>query len=404
MEYIVNVKDKVVAHLYRNRNVDVNDLYNLPWDITQDGIAMSLGITRAHASIELKKLRESYVVDERQGHVRGGKVRRKCYTLTPSGMDLAETIIERAKLNDVDIYSMIDMKRQDPNVLMESLSENDRFCLGCACTIRIPIPKRLLPNGGFPTLPSDVTGRTAICDLLRRKVLGHATEDELMCWHSFAADCWLDHGKELGDEINIIHERLYHLVNAGRTIDASRLVSNHMHELISTTTDDLCDTLQGLYPVPERFAKDVICTRIEADIDSNDIEDIETCIELLEPIDMELSTIYSSDLAYIDGDKRKAMEILESMDMKNPMVNIRIARLMFEDGEIEGAKMILNSLTGIYDTGRIDVAVEKFILLAKIDKAEGNDNDCYSHLMKARASVPDKGKRRIDLLIHSMGF
>ena len=50
----------------------------------------------------------------------------------------------------------------------------------------------------------------------------------------------------------------------------------------------------------------------------------------------------------------------------------------------------------------MDIAVEKFILLARIDKAEGKDSDCYAHLMKARASVPEKGKRRIDLLIHSM--
>ena len=58
MDYIISVKDKIVAHLFRNRHVNPNDIYNLPWDITQDGIASSLGITRAHASIELKRLKE----------------------------------------------------------------------------------------------------------------------------------------------------------------------------------------------------------------------------------------------------------------------------------------------------------------------------------------------------------
>ena len=85
-----------------------------------------------------------------------------------------------------------------------------------------------------------------------------------------------------------------------------------------------------------------------------------------------------------------------------PCEDVFIARLMFEDGEYKGARIILNSLKGICDIGRVDIAVEKFILLARIDKAEGKDSDCYAQLMKARASVPEKGKRRIDLLIHSM--
>ena len=212
----------------------------------------------------------------------------------------------------------------------------------------------------------------------------------------------MDHVKELGDDTNMLHERLYHLVNAGRIIDACRLVSSHMHELISTTTDDLCETLQSLYPIPEKYIKDVISTRIEADIDTNDLKDVKKCIEILEGSDTNLAKMYSSDLAYINGDRKRAMEILDSMDLRDPMVNIRIARLMFEDGEYKGARIILNSIKGICDIGRVDIAVEKFILLARIDKAEGKDSDCYAHLMKARASVPEKGKRRIDLLIHSM--
>ncbi len=404
MEYNISVKDKVIAHLYRNRYVDTNDIYNLPWDITQDGIAVSLGITRAHASIELKKLKEASMVDEKQAHVKGGKVKRKCYMLTPLGREFAERTLERAEMNDVDIFSMIDMKRQDASALLESLSEKDRYSLGCACALRIPVPKGLLPNEGFPTLPLDITGKSSICDLLRRKVINHASPEELMAWHSFAADCWLDHYDELGDDTTMVHERLYHLVSAGRMMDACKLVSNHVYELISTTTDDLCETMQMLHPIPERFAKDVISVRIEADMDSSDIGDARECIRMLEPIDAESAMIYSSDLAYINGDVSEAMGILESMDLRNPMVNIRIAKMMFENGETEGAKMILNSLTGIYETGRIDVAVERFLLLARIDKTEGDDESCYCHLMKARASVPDKGKRRVDLLIRSMGL
>ncbi len=405
MECSVSVKDRITAHLGRYRTVDLRDKYNLPWDITQDGIASSLGITRAHASLELKKLRETGIVDEMQVHVKGGKVKRKCYSLTPIGMETADRIVSDAQQKGIDVFSFIDVKKQDPSIILDSLKENERFCMGCACTLRIPVHRDLLPNRGFDSLPVDFTGKTALSDTLKKNILSLAAPEELRAWNSYAADCWLDHLKELGgDEINMIHERLYHLVNAGRMTDACRLVSNNIHELISTATDDLCETLQKISPFPEKYAADVLSARIETDMDTNDVDDMKESIALLEPYEHDLSVMYSSDLAYATGDRKEAMTILRNMDLSDPLVNIRIAKLMYEDGEYEGAKMILNSLGGINTIGRVDVAVERFILLAYVDRAEGRDADAYAHLMKARASLPDRGKRRVDIILESMGL
>ena len=52
------VGERILLHLYNYRTVDLNDYFNIPWDITQDGISTSLRISRAHASLELKKQKE----------------------------------------------------------------------------------------------------------------------------------------------------------------------------------------------------------------------------------------------------------------------------------------------------------------------------------------------------------
>lgn len=44
--------------LYVGRYQKHKDSFDVPFDVSQDGIAGSLGISRAHAAIELKKLRE----------------------------------------------------------------------------------------------------------------------------------------------------------------------------------------------------------------------------------------------------------------------------------------------------------------------------------------------------------
>ena len=60
--------------------------YTAPFDLTQDGIASGLGITRAHATRVLNELEKRGLVEARLNHVIGGCRRRKVYFPTPAGM------------------------------------------------------------------------------------------------------------------------------------------------------------------------------------------------------------------------------------------------------------------------------------------------------------------------------
>ncbi len=73
------------------------EAFECPPDATQEGIARALGISRAHAALELKRLRQNGLLTERVAHVTAGKVRRKVYFPTRSGEERARAIREFAK-------------------------------------------------------------------------------------------------------------------------------------------------------------------------------------------------------------------------------------------------------------------------------------------------------------------
>ncbi len=73
------VAERIREYLGRlpTRNVTERDTW--PNEATRDGVAGGLGIARAHACIELKKLEARGLVERVQAHARGGRSRRLIY-------------------------------------------------------------------------------------------------------------------------------------------------------------------------------------------------------------------------------------------------------------------------------------------------------------------------------------
>ena len=99
----VTVGERVIVHL--SGFLRHADAYECPAEMTQDGIAEALGISRAHVALELKRLRTAGRVQERMAHVAAAKVRRKVYALTPSGQEIARRMREHARLRTVILSS-----------------------------------------------------------------------------------------------------------------------------------------------------------------------------------------------------------------------------------------------------------------------------------------------------------
>jgi ATP/maltotriose-dependent transcriptional regulator MalT/DNA-binding PadR family transcriptional regulator len=96
----LTVGERILFHL--SHYVKFEDKYESPFDVTQDGIAQSCGISRAHAAIELKKLKESNQLIEKLSHVKRAKSRRKVYFLTAEGKARAAKIVEHVKAHNIE--------------------------------------------------------------------------------------------------------------------------------------------------------------------------------------------------------------------------------------------------------------------------------------------------------------
>lgn len=96
----LTVSERIIYHL--SNYVKYEDKFEVPFDVTQDGISQAISISRAHAAIELKKLRSSGTIEERLSHIKKGKSRRKAYFLTVPGKTLANTVVQYANDNAID--------------------------------------------------------------------------------------------------------------------------------------------------------------------------------------------------------------------------------------------------------------------------------------------------------------
>ena len=96
----LTVSERILFHL--SNYVKFEDKYEVPFDITQDGISQSCSISRAHAAIELKKLKASGIIEEKLTHVRRGKARRKTYFLTQAGKARGAKIVQYVKDNGIE--------------------------------------------------------------------------------------------------------------------------------------------------------------------------------------------------------------------------------------------------------------------------------------------------------------
>ncbi|MGC8912733.1 MAG: tetratricopeptide repeat protein [Thermoplasmata archaeon] len=82
--------EKVLLHLYEYTKYV--DHFEVPYAVTQDGIADAVGILRSHVPRTLKGLIDRGYIEEKLAHVIGSERRRKVYFLTTPGIAYAKKI------------------------------------------------------------------------------------------------------------------------------------------------------------------------------------------------------------------------------------------------------------------------------------------------------------------------
>ncbi len=97
----LTVQDKIIVHLAAYQRYA--EEFECPEEVSQAGIAVAIGKSRAHTTLELKALRGAEMVAERVSHVKGAKSKRKVYNLTAEGIQLVQNLRRMVEGLDVKL-------------------------------------------------------------------------------------------------------------------------------------------------------------------------------------------------------------------------------------------------------------------------------------------------------------
>lgn len=89
--------------LYLSEYSRYEERFEVPKSLTQEGIGEGVGISRAHAAIELQSLKEKALVSEKLSHVTDHPIRKKVYFLTSMGNKSIQAITVEALSKKVEL-------------------------------------------------------------------------------------------------------------------------------------------------------------------------------------------------------------------------------------------------------------------------------------------------------------
>lgn len=229
----VSYHDKILAHLYNYRHLRYDIDYDAPAQITQDGIAESVGITRSHVSIILRRMIESNEVVFSFASVKRSSrpQKRKVYHITDAGKKILADRIRSLKEDDVELMDLCSIMGADDFDALKSKFGDRLECIGCLSVIRTRITTS---DVGFasPVIVVRPNGEVAVQTAFKTRLLRICPEKKIMEWHSMAADWCLDRDCP-------VSERVYHLGMAGRDREALRLLSENGHDIMDNADRDL---------------------------------------------------------------------------------------------------------------------------------------------------------------------
>jgi tetratricopeptide (TPR) repeat protein len=122
-ERSLTVRDKIIVHLAPFSRCA--DDFECPEAMSQAGISIAIGKSRAHTTLELSRMKEDALVSERLAHVSGTKSKRKTYTLTAQASVTERQITEHIENLTVELLGSVEPRiingHQAAEVLMREL-------------------------------------------------------------------------------------------------------------------------------------------------------------------------------------------------------------------------------------------------------------------------------------------
>jgi len=115
----LTVKEMILTHLAPLSKYA--EEYECPESMSQAGISMAIGKSRAHTTIELNRMKSDSLVTERLAHVKGARSKRKTYTLTNRASTMERQISAHIEGIEIDLIGSEDLGKINGKQAVEVL-------------------------------------------------------------------------------------------------------------------------------------------------------------------------------------------------------------------------------------------------------------------------------------------
>ena len=387
----ITVADRILLHLM-NFRISAGAI-TVPFDLTQDGIATVIGITRAHASVELKKMDKEGYLCIWKSHLPGCPSKRLSYVLTPKGFEKAGELSKMLKERGIAKDALLSPERCNPVQMWNSLCDEDREIMGMACVLRVGIPVTALPKMKYGTVPRDKAGLVSIPKTVATNFLAFANAESLKKWHAWAAEYWLDHGN--------CTERLFHLVCAGMNPEAGLCITVNRRLFAEDPTPDMLRTvlkLAGKTP----YSTDVCILGITMAQDLGKPDVADELLAMMKDICPDEWAILKSVSLRMSGKYEEAAKLAESafVSTSDPYA-AAVASLAYSDmGNTDSAEEYSDiAMSAVNRTGDGEHLDEVFLAKARVAMMRGYASKAAGWAEKAaRCAPPHRKKRACDIL------
>jgi tetratricopeptide (TPR) repeat protein/DNA-binding MarR family transcriptional regulator len=387
----ITVGERIVLHLAQYTK-NQND-FDAPFEVSQDGIGEALRISRAHAAIELKKLKEAGMVAERISHIRAGAVKRKVYFLTDPGEQKARNLKDFATRQGIEIMPLLDLKKCKGEELWGQLTPELRSLLAKSVVFRKPFKRIALPQTNVSLLPEDREGMVEIPPSLKVTIPSLMEGSDLREAHSFAADYWLAEGEYV--------ERLHHLLHAKRAMEAQMLLANRGWLLARSSGPELLESLKELGPSMPRYACEIRGIKGESARRNGDIAyGLKVAEEMILTGDSEEildGLMLKGRMMLADGRPKESLDYLEQVRKvrTSPLLDCDVAMCLGQMGQKEEAVHLLESIGrkgGISDP---DMLEEVYARKGEVQFFLGRQEEAIANYSKALGLARPGDKRTI---------
>jgi tetratricopeptide (TPR) repeat protein len=383
----LTVGERIILHLAQySKHIDS---YDAPMDVSQDGIAAALRISRAHAAIELKKLKDGGEVLEKLVHIKRGKTKRKVYFLMPLGEERAAQIRKFAESEGIDIEPFLDIKKCKGPELWSALDDQNKSVLAQACVFRRPFPRDVLPGTSISLLPVNADGMVDMPSDLRTYIPSQVDPELLRQYHSQAADHWLSVGE--------YRERLHHLLKAGRLWEAEAMVASRGIASLGTADRELLEMLMSLDNATERYRGRLVHAQAEVARRAGDLDlAIRKAVELrssADPADRLNGLIVEALVRRGRGDADGSLSLLlaasENTRGEDVRIECEIAESLIQSGRYQEARGTLDRIIAL---GKADGdQLERiFFLLGTVSLRTGDGASAVRFFSKCRGTARNK--------------